>query len=389
MAKCRICGQEECERHLYSIGRVSTKKEFTGSSPPEIFVGRWNYPNVYTGILAPEEQGNTELFASHEQWHKKKLSINEIASLRNKLIYGRTQQHIAKARERNKFTEVMHEIAMTHKSVSTEFKLKKAIHRHAENHATTPLITRAAPVEHVILQENAPVKPKVDYLVNDSDVKSTIAMTELQEAGIQTSTIMKLLSAGLLGRKTARKLVPTRWSITAVDDTLSKQKLEKIRLFQELGEIRLFTAEYLGNHYEFLLLPGTYAFEVIEISLTNQGVWRDYESNFPRKNYADSVTGAYYANRLALTEYLEKIQRQAACLVFREIRPEYDAPCGVGILRETSREAFANPHETFPTLQATFEAIQKRLHLPITTFTAKSQLLQHYGKQKKLTEFLR
>ncbi len=350
-------------------------------------MGRWNYPNVYTGILAPEEQGNTELLASHEQWHKQKLSIKEIASLRNRLIYGRTQQHIAKARERNQFTEVLHEIAMTHKSVATEFRLQKPLGKHKENHPTTPLIAKAAPVEHVQLQENAPVKQKIDYLVNDTDVKSTVAMQELQKAGIQTSSIMKLLSAGLLGRKTARKMVPTRWSITAVDDTLSKKKLEKIRLNKELGEIRLVHAEYLGNHYEFLLLPGTYAFEVIEISLTNQGVWQDHESNFPRKTYADSVTGAYYANRLALTEYLEKIQRQAQCLVFREIRPEYDAPCGVGILRETSREAFESPYETFNTLQEAFTQIQTRLKQPIANYTERSHLLKSYGKQKKLFEF--
>lgn len=388
MTKCRICGEEDCEAHRYAIGRRISNKEFVGSSPPEIFVGRWNYPNVYAGILAPEEQGDTEILTSHEQWHNEKFSIEKIASLRNQLIYGRTQQHISKAREKNKFTEVMHEIAMTHKSVATEFRLKKPIHRHTENHAITPLITKAAPVEHVALQENAPVKQKVDYLVNDTEVKSTIAMQELERANIKTSSIMKLLSAGLLGRKTARKLVPTRWSITAVDDTLSKKKLENIRLYQELHEIQLFNAEYLGNHYEFLLLPGAYAFEVIEISLANQGVWQDYESNFPRKTYADSVTGAYYANRLALTEYLEKIKRQAQCLVLREIRPEYNAPCGVGILRETSREAFTKKHETAPTLKEIFEVIQSRLKQPVTNYSSKSWILKNYGIQKKLIEFL-
>lgn len=389
MTRCRICGEEACEKHIYTINKRVSTKTFTGSSPPEIFVGRWNYPNVYTGILAPEQQGNTELLASHEEWHKQKLSIADIASLRNQLIYGRTQQQVTKAREKNKFIEVMHEIAMTHKSVTTEFKLKKSIQKHTENHATTPLIARAASVEQVALQENAPVKSKVDYIVNDTDVKSAIAMQELEKSNISTSMIMKLLSAGLLGRKTTRKLVPTRWSITAVDDTLSKQKLEKIRLFQELGEIRVFHAEYLGNHYEFILLPGTYAFEVIEISLSNQGVWHDYESNFPRKNYADSVTGAYYANRLAFAEYLEKIQRQAQCLVLREIRPEYNAPCGVGILRETSRDAFNSSHETEASLKEALAHIQTRLKQPLENYTSKSWLLRNYGLQKRLTEFFK
>lgn len=386
MSYCKICGDEACEIHTHQLPRSKSLREFAGSSPPEIFVGRWNYPYVYTGILAPPAYGDTELLASHEQWHERKLSIESITELRNQLVYGRTQQHIIKAREKNRFTTVMHEIAMTHKSVATEFHLKKPIAPHGENHPTTPLITRAALVHNIRLQENAPVKPKVDYLVNDTDALSTTAMGELYKAGVKTSEIMKLLSAGLLGKKTARKMVPTRWSITAVDDTLSKQKLEKIRLMQELGEPRLFHAEYLGNHYEFLLLPGTYAFEVIEISVASGKAWHDYESQFPRKTYADSVTGAYYANRLALTEYLEKIQRQAQCLVMREVRPEYNAPCGVGILRETSREAFARHYET-GTLEELYATIQARLKLPLSTFTNASWLLKNAGKQKKLTDF--
>lgn len=388
MSYCKICNDYNCREHEFPIGKTKWKKEFVGSSPPEIFVGRWNYPNVYTGILAPEEQGDTQVLSSPEQWHKRQLSIPSIIELRNKLIYGRTQQHIKTAAQLpSRTTQVIREVAMTHKSVSTEFILKKPIQVHNEQHSSTPLIPHAAPIEKVTLQENAPVKPKIDYLVNDTDVKSSIAMQELYQSGIETSSIMKILSAGLLGRKTARKMVPTRWSITAVDDTLSKQKLEKIRTFKELGEIRVFTAQYLGNHYEFVLLPSTYSFEVIEISQSNGGVWHDYESNFPRKNYADSVTGAYYANRLALTEYLEKIQRQASCLVLREVHPEYSSPCGVGILRETSREAFSKDYETFPTLEEVFKQIQTRLRLPISRFLEKSWLLQNYGKQKRLIEF--
>lgn len=387
MKRCKICGEEDCQTHTYALGKIVSKREFGGSSPPEIFVGRWNYPNVYMGVLAPDEYGDTELLASHEQWHKRRLPIPEITALRQKLVYGRTQQHITKARDKNRLMSVMHEVAMTHKSVATEFHLQKPIRKNNENHPITPLIARAASVHNIRLQENAPVKPKVDYLVNDTDAKSALAMQELEKAQIPTSSIMKLISAGLLGRKTARKMVPTRWAITAVDDTLSKKKLERIRLFQELAEITIFHADYLGNHYEFLLLPGSYAFEVIERSLVHPNVSQDYESHFPRKTYADSVTGAYYANRLALTEYLEKIQRQAHCLVMREVRPEYNAPCGVGILREISREAFTNKPEKARSLQEAATLIQARLQQPITNYIAISHILKEYGKQKKLTEF--
>src|SRR4030042_416329 len=130
MAYCRICGKEDCKKHSFLLGKTVTLKEFSGSSPPEIFVGKWNYPNVYTGILSPEETGDTQIMSSPELWHKNRLSIPDILSFRNKLIYGRTQENIKRARESNsKFLPVMQEVAMTHKSVSTEFKLKKPITR--------------------------------------------------------------------------------------------------------------------------------------------------------------------------------------------------------------------------------------------------------------------
>ena len=382
---CKICGEENCKKHSFLLGKKITIQEFSGSSPPEIFVGKWNYPDVYTGILSPQEYGNTKIMSSPEIWQKNKLEIPEILRLRNQLIYARTQSNIKKLD--TKFHDVMKEVAMTHKSISAQYMLKKPISANLEQDSKVPLINHAAQVDYVRLEENPSVKPKVEYLVNDKEVKSAIAINELYDSGIDNSTIIKILSAGLLGLKKNRKMVPTRWSITAVDDTLSKQKLEKIRFFPEIQEIQVFTAEYLGNHYEFLLLPDKWSFEVIEISQKSMTPWQDYESFFPRKRYAESVTGAYYANRLALTEYLEKIKKQCSCLVMREVRPEYYAPLGVGILRQTSREAFSMQGRKFNTLGEAFQDIQSRLRINISNYTEKSIILKEYGKQQKLSGF--
>ncbi len=383
---CKICGQPDCKMHAFFIGKPKSITEFSGSSPPEIFVGRWNYPNIYTGILAPQEYGDTQIMSSPELWHKNKLPISNIMSFRNKLIYGRTQSNIKKIPA--KFKSAFSEIAMTHSSTATEFKLAKPVKAEKHPDSRVPLISRAAQVSSVKLQENTKIQAKVDYLVNDTDAKSVVAIQELHKSNIPVSNIIKLLSAGLLGMKKNRRLVPTRWSITAVDDTISKNKLEKVKQFPEISEFQVFSSEYIGNHYEFLLLPDKYSFEVIEISLkAGAGVWKDFESFFPRKKYADSVTGAYYANRLALVEYLEKIKRQAQCLVIREILPEYYAPCGVGILRETSRAAFTKQPKKFPSLAEALKDIQSRLKQPITNYTSRSELLKNFGAQTKLTRF--
>ncbi len=383
MAYCKICGSPNCKKHSFLLPKSVNIKEFSGSSPPEVFVGHYNYPNVNVGILSPLEHGETGIMSSPEQWHEKNLGIPEIVSLRNKLIYGRTQSFIKKLGK--PFLRTMQEVAMTSKSISAEFKLKKAIAGNKEHDSRTPLIANAAPVESVRLQENPKIIPKVEYLAGDTNAKSSDAMLELEKSGLGSSQIIKILSAGLLGVGANRRLVPTRWAITAVDDTLSKEKLKRIRYFQEISEFAVFSSEYLGNHYEFLLLPQKFSFEVIEISLASKGVWMDSEGFFPRKKYAESVTGAYYANRLALCEYLEKIQRQASCLVMREVRPEYNTPLGVGILREASRHAFRQQPKKFATLGEALANMQSRLRQPSSNYTNKSKLLADFGKQARLS----
>jgi len=385
MSYCKICGEPDCKKHSILLGKPVSITEFSGSSPPEIFIGKWNYPNVYTGILSPQEHGDTGIMSSHELWHEKKLPITNILNLRNKLIYGRTQSNIKKLQ--TKFLSVLQEIAMTHSSVSAEFKLKKPISPNKERESRVPLISNAAPLQSARITENTKIQPKVDYLVNDTDVKSVTAMLELEKANIPNSTIIKVLSAGLLGLKKNRTLVPTRWSITAVDDTLSKNKLTKIRYYKQISDFQVFQSDYLGNNYHFLLLPSNWEFEVLEISMKSPSVWQDYESFFPRKKYADSVTGAYYANRLALTEYLERIKKQASCIVFREIRPEYYAPLGVGILRQISRSAFQKPPKKFNTLPEALNEIQAGLRLSLSYFTNKSIILKNLGKQQKLFQY--
>jgi len=49
--------------------------------------------------------------------------------------------------------------------------------------------------------------------------KSVTALNELYKSNVEIDHLQKLLSVGTLGLKTQRKMVPTRWSITATDDT--------------------------------------------------------------------------------------------------------------------------------------------------------------------------
>lgn len=373
------------------------KTHFSGSSPPEIFVGRIGYPQINTGILSPNEYGNTEEMSLPEKWYEKKLTIREILNHRGKLIYSRFKSEIKSIRKPNKFQEVMQEISLAEKSVSAEFFLKKPFTPHFNIDKHLPVIGNPAPLKKIILQENPKIKRKVDYIVSDTDNKAANSIIELHKNNItETSNIIKILSAGLLGLKNNRRLVPTRWAVTAVDDTLSKDLLKKIKYYPEISEIMLFHGDYVGNHYEFLLLPDKFSFEVIEGFLP-RSVWnqsesltltQDFERFNSRKYYASNVTGAYYTARLVVCEYLEKIKRQAYCLIFREEGPEYNAPLGVGILRELGRDAFRKHPEKFNTISEALNQMQTRFRIPISEFTNRSILLKEYKQQTRLSKWI-
>lgn len=398
-ARCK--GRGYCGKPCKILARIQhllpkTKLHFSGSSPPEVFVGRIGYPNINTGILSPQEYGSTEEMSMPEIWHSKSLSIQEILNHRSQLIYARFKSQVSDARKATRFLGVMQEISMAEKPSSIEVFLKKPISQRILVDKSVPLIGNPAPLKSVRLEENPKIARKVEYLVSDTDVKAQIALKELYKE-TQTSTLIKILSVGLLGLKKNRKLVPTRWAVTTVDDTLSKQLLNNIRFYPEISEILIFHGDYVGNHYEFLLLPEKFSFEVIEAYMPGSS-WnsfspqvtlsQDYEGFNGRKKYADSVTGAYYTARLVLCEYLSRVKKQAACLVMREERPEYYSPLGVGILRELGRAAFLNQPEKANSLDEAFKIISQRLKLPISLFRERSWLLKNYKKQARLSRWI-
>ena len=401
MLRCKICNQlghsaSQCPLATYKFFS-SIGYNFSGSSPPEIFVGRHSYPYVYAGILSPAEYGDTERYSMPELWFREKATIKQIMEYRMKMIYSRFLINVKTARamiaeKANKHIEVLQEIAMASRHVDASFELNKKPMPKAITKQYWPIIGNPASLKKVVIENNPKVERKVEYLVNDTDVKAEIAIKELYKANIEISNIIKLFNAGLLGLKLQRRLVPTRWAVTAVDSIASKQLIEKIKDYPQLDQFLLFHSSYLGNHYEIILIPDCWRFEVIEAKMPGC-IWNadgqlffasDYESFFGRKGYASNVTGAYYANRLAVAEYLASIKRQASCLVLREVRPEYNMPCGVGILRETTRDAFKRKPESFSSLEEALQAAQKRLQLPIGLFLKHSKLIKEVRLQKKL-----
>ena len=93
----------------------------------------------------------------------------------------------------------------------------------------------------------------------DKDLLATDAIVDLFNKGIEISRIQKCFSIGMFGKN--RKLVPTRWSITATDDTISKALVEKIIEYDILDTTLVFSYNHLGNYFYVIMFPSRWMFE--------------------------------------------------------------------------------------------------------------------------------
>ena len=373
-----------------SPSKKDIKKSFFGSTPPTIFVGRYGYPKVNAGILSPvEKRKDAEKYDSPVKWYKEQSRIEEVLGLRSNLVNSREK---VKVEETKKFSDYAKEIAMAKKPVDLEIDLKKKPKFHLNFSKGTTPFGPSENIEKIKLAENPSTSRAVEKTVDDDDWKAEDAANYLYSKGIDTYGIQRILSAGLLGKEENRRMVPTRWSITAVDDMVSKKIRDDIKDFQEIGETRYFYNSYNGNHFHIIITPGKWEYELVEIkgsgSVWNPGkkafINSNYENFDGRKSYAKETAGAYYATRLGVAEYLNRIKRQSKVLVIREVTDKYWAPLGVWVIRETVQDAF-NEHEKFESFSKASEKVLEKILLETRLVRSRSKMLR--GTQRSLEKF--
>ncbi len=402
-----LCGKGRCEV-LDNARRVMPSLEFKsnhifGDSPPSVFVGRYGYPKVNAGPMLPSGpmENSSEMDMKPDWWGR---PVEDIIARSSSLIRPARQVKVTKPFSSGRFLEVTHSLAMSEKPVQTEVFLEKPPSRSRGifSFVNTPLgpSLKARKAE---LTENPSIPRQVDALVDDSDAGAVTAMRELHARRVDEHAIQKLLSVGLLGKKSRRRLVPTRWAITAVDDSLGKELIPSVMDLQHLGEYQLFTSNYAGNYFHVLLLPGVWSYEMREVWLKgsmwagDKGVafgekvdvvagMSDYEDFRGRKSYASKITGAYYSARLRVLQHMLRMKRQASALVYREITDEYWAPLGVWVIRESVGKALSGKPRTFDTMEKAVSAMTKEVR--VKRWADDSWLLKQRKEQKRLDDFL-
>ena len=381
--KCKgtklLCGRPKCplleKARLSPRWTPSTKLE--APTPPSVFVGRIGYPNIFAGPLVARHD-NPEILDSPETWYG--LPLDEVVKYRASLFRGKEKFSVQSARNPPRHLEEMQLGVMSKKSVDIDISLKKPPKVETFFSEAEATYGSSGEISGIKLASN-PVIPRVVDEVTSDEVKAGDALFHLYEKGIPVSKLSNMLSIGVLGIK--RKLVPTRWSITAVDDSVGKELIAKVKEFPEVSNYMVFESFYLGNRFEVLLAPGRWMFENVEIY--DPGcIWvtggerpvyvRDWEPFKGRKAYASQVEGAYYAARLAALERLAREKRQASVLVVREITSEYWMPVGVWQIRENVRAAMRSKPTVFDSLEESIRAINSRLNVK-NEWVNKSELI--------------
>ena len=389
-----LCGRPTCPilerfRVARTVEQRLNKRHLFGSSPPSIFVGEHGYPKVRIGPLVPPIEGNTSYLDSPIKWENK--TIRDILYYRSLLVMGETRADV-NVRKSGRILSEVQELAMSVKPVDSEVILKKKpVLKVLPSEFAPPLGPKAELLDFE-LTENPRIPRKTDYVVSD-ELKAEEAIMRLYNWGFDEYYIIRLLSAGLLGVE--KKLVPTRWSITAVQDTIGKNLRREILHYPEINNYEVYFYRFLGNRYAVLLMPETYAFELLEVWLRGSlfgserpSVIHDYEDFRGRKEYVKETAGAYHAARLSVLEALRGRRRQARAVVFREVTPEYYAPVGVWQIRLGVKKALNNPIGRFETLSEALEAVGRRLEHPLEEYLRRSYILGNLTRQKTLDEWL-
>ena len=396
--KCKgsklLCGKSRCPIlvRYYHMLRVSNAvgKEMQGSTPPSVFVGRAGYPKVNVGPLLPPVHGNTEIYDLPEVWIDK--AIDEFVRIRTMLVRGKIRIRVDDVD--SPVAQKMVDIALSKSSMDMEVVFKKRPKSVVVLDDDVQPYGPSAPIE-MFNYASEKWDTKMEKVHYDTDMRAADALVYLYREDVPVSKIQRALSVGAFGVEKRRRMVPTRWAITAVDSTISLYLLDKVKDYPTIDDYRVYHSNNFENSFVVMMIPRAWSYELIEAWYPNT-VWNpfgkeifmisDYEKYNGRWEYAQ-IGGCYYAARLSVCEALERERKQAKVVVLREARPGYIMPVGVWQVRENVRRALKKNYASFDCLEDALKHAQRFLKIPIRRFVNNSALLSEEYVQRRIEDF--
>jgi hypothetical protein len=362
---------------------IEVGKDLEGSTPPSVFIGSWNYPKVYAGPMIAPLHGDTAIMDTPESWIGERKTQEDIIGYRLNLVRGKRAVRINDLE--NRFVEKLQDISLSGSSIESQAQFESVPRGASFSDDHSPFGPSA--VLERFEAGSARWDPALEKVYYDSDLKAADAVMELHLEGIPFSSIQKAFSVGSLGMGKRRRLVPTRWSITACDSTIASRLLREVRHYELMEGFRVHEFGSLNNYYAVLLLPTAWQYEWMEAFLHILGreemIFSDYEGGDGKKGYS-TVGGCYYACKMAVLEALAQQKMQAGAIILREAYAGY-VPLGVFNVRENVRSAMAQPFKEFEGLKEAMSYISARLALPARRFVEESNLLRDVLRSRQTT----
>jgi len=358
---------------------IQIKEDLYGFTPPSNLITEYSYPKVSLGILFSELEG-IEYYDNPIFWAKEERSIEEIIRYRSSLINARTVTDVNLPKKNSKLYERILESALSIKSVSLEVKIKKI-----KEVKFIPKIYSFYGFSGNLKDLKVVDNPKIPYKVEDVyDLKAEEAVYLLYKEGFSDYYLSRIFSLGFFGSRLNRKLVPSKWSITAVQSIIEKNlRQEYFNKARKIDYIYLFNYKFYGNDFYGILLPGSGRVELIEAILPGSAYSIDNKLIIGK----DDESGGYHSLKLSFAEFVRDTKLLGDLIVFRIITEEYKLPLGVWVVREGTKKMFSNLLSRFSNIYEAFSFINSKL-IKYNLNVFKLLRYSNIHAQKKITSFI-
>lgn len=350
--------------------------EGIGSAP---IVGEKNYPLLKIHNVSTEDKNNSFFKSGNIV----KQEYTEIFKTKAKNILGSTQEsHIRKTTQR--INEEIIDIYKSKKEIEfnstfqNELKFDKIL-----TNKVSGIMGSKNELESLEATQNTQTSKQIEKY-SEGDTKAREAIINLYKQGKNEHQIIHLLALGVFGIQINKKLVPSRWAITAYDQTIEKHLHKEIIKYNSINKFEVYYYKNKSDTHVNILLPDSYHGEHFE-DWEGQ-IKPDYFNNNNKLSTSEpNNAGGYFATKIALHEHLQKRKKQAAAIMIRVIR-NYDVPLGVVFVRECVRESFKNKIFETTDFKELQEFVKRKfpIHYP---HLINSKVLLEQRKQKKLNQF--
>lgn len=387
--KCRgakmLCGLSYCPVSIVDrVKKVYTFRgnSISGSSPPSLFVGRYGYPKINIYPTTPPFSGDTGYLEDESKWLSQDL--NDFISGRLSLLRGGVKVSVDAASNPDYRLQEIQVSSLSSTPVDVEMTVEKSFRDNVVLDENITPMGPSSPLKSIKFG-NYHIDSRIEKLYYDRDLKATDGVISLYDRGMGINGISKALSAGSLGTGKRRRIVPTRWSITATDKAISDRLVDEIKDYKEIDSFEVYIRKTGGNLFVAILAPGQWMFEWGE-SWFPGSTWNsfgssveielDYEGYHGRKTYPE-IGGCYYSSRLAVAEKYRNMKRTGSAMLWREIYPGFNLPVGVWYVRENVRELFRSKPERFDTVNDAVKYVSNFTAVDIKAWKAKSNNLKY------------